>query len=1044
MLDRIIKFSLENKLIVILFTIGLIAWGGYSLSRLPIDALPDITDNQIQIITTSPMLSTGEVEQLITFPIENSLATIPSVQEIRSVSSFGLSLVTIVFKEHVDIYWARQQVQERIAEAEEQIPDDLGKPSMAPVTTGLGEIYQYTLKIQEGFEKKYDAMDLRTIQDWIVRRQLLGTDGVADISSFGGYLKQYEVSYDPSVLISANVTIRELFDAINKNNQNSGGSYIEKGQNAYFIRTEGRVKSLDDIRNLVVKVNPSGIPVLIRDIAKVQWGHAARFGAMTRNAKGEVVGGLVLMLKGGNSNQIIENVKNKILQIERMLPDGITVEPFLDRSELVARTIRTVTRNLSEGALIVVFILVIFLGNLRSGLLVVSLIPLSMLFAFGLMNIFGVTGNLMSLGAIDFGLIVDGAVFIVESIVHGIMMNKDPLKAGTRLTRSQMDEQVYFSSSKIMHSAAYGQVIILIVYLPVLMLTGIEGKMFRPMAETVSFAILGAMILSLTYLPVMAALFLSRKLKNKRNFSDRLLEFMRKLYRPVINFSLQWKWTIVGVTAILFVVAAVLFSRMGAEFIPQLDEGDFAVEMRLMPGSSLTETIRTSEKAANILLSQFPEVKEVIGKIGSSEIRTDPMPVEAGDLIVVLKKKSEWETAKNRDDLADAMSKSLSVLPGITFSFQQPIQMRFNELMTGAKQDVVLKIYGDNLDTLTDLADKAGDIIQTVGGTRDKYVEQITGLPQIAIRFNFSQIAKYGLNVRDVNDVVQTAFAGKTAGSVFENERKFDLVLRMDSSFRKSLTNFSNVYIPVQNGRQIPLHEVASISIQDGPIQIQREETRRRVVVSFNVRERDVQSTVDEIRKKMEEQLTLPSGYNITYGGQFENLVHAKERLSVAVPVALLLIFILLFFAFGSVKQSILIFTAIPLAAIGGVFSLWIRDMHFSISAGVGFIALFGVAVLNGIVLVNEFSQLKKKGISDIRQRVLKGTDIRLRAVLITATAASLGFLPMAISTSAGAEVQRPLATVVIGGLIISTLLTLVVLPVLYILFENISLKRKK
>lgn len=1041
MLNRIIRFSIQNKLIIALFTLGLIIWGVYSLSKLPIDAVPDITNNQVQVITTSPSLAAQEVEQFITYPVEISMATIPDVKEIRSISRFGLSVVTIVFKDSRDIYWARQQVQERLSDAKEQIPNGAGVPKMAPVTTGLGEIYQYVVRPQKGYEDKYNIRQLRTIEDWIVRRQLLGTPGVADVSSFGGYLKQYEIAIDPQKLRAANLTIADIFTALKKNNQNTGGAYIEKGPSAYFIRTEGLIGSLGDIGKTVIKVNPSGIPVLIRDVATVRFGHAVRYGAMTRNGNGEVVGGIVLMLKGANSNQVIKNVKQRVAQIQKSLPEGVVVEPFLDRSTLVGRAIHTVARNLIEGALIVILVLVLFLGNMRSGLLVASVIPLAMLFALGMMDVFGVSGNLMSLGALDFGLIVDGAVIIVESVMHRILLSKHHHTGVEKLNQAQMNEQVYESAGKMMSSAAFGQIVILIVYIPILVLTGIEGKMFRPMAQTVAFAILGALILSLTYVPMMAAIILPKKTTHKRNFSDRLIDGLQRIYSPVIQWALRRKWTVIGLALGALVVALFVFSRMGGEFIPQLDEGDFAVEMRLLPGSSLSQTIKTSNEAARILRRKFPEVKEVVAKIGSSEIPTDPMPVEACDLMIMLKDKSKWVTAHDREALADTMSKALSVLPGVSFSFQQPIQMRFNELMTGAKQDVVIKIYGDELDTLSSLAEKTGDIVRKVDGAADVYVEQITGLPQIVVHFNRDQIAKYGLNIEDLNNTVQTAFAGTSAGLVFEGEKRFDLVVRLDSAYRKSLVNFDDIYVSLPAGGQIPLSQVATISIKDGPNQIQRDETRRRIMVGFNVRNRDVQSIVKEIQQKIDKQIKLPAGYTVTYGGQFENLVHAKQRLSMAVPAALLLIFILLFFAFGSLKQGLLIFSAIPLAAIGGVISLWIRGMPFSISAGVGFIALFGVAVLNGIVLISEFNQLKKEGVDDVYDRVLRGSSTRLRPVLMTATVASLGFLPMAISTTAGGEVQRPLATVVIGGLITSTLLTLVVLPVLYVLFEKIRLK---
>jgi cobalt-zinc-cadmium resistance protein CzcA len=1016
--------------------LGLIAWGSYSLTQLNVNAVPDITDNQVQVITITPALAAQEVEQLITFPVEMTMASIPDIDEIRSFSRFGLSVVTVVFKEKTDIYWARQQISERLGEAEKQIPEGIGTPEMGPVTTGLGEIYQYVVHAEEGYEDQYSAMDLRTIQDWIIRRQLMGTPGVADVSSFGGYLKQYEVAIKPELLRSMDLTISDIFTALKQNNQNTGGAYIDKRPNAYFIRSEGMVSNLNDINNIVVKTVDDGTPVLIRDVAKVQFGHAVRYGASTRGGK-EVVSGIVMMLKGENSAKVIKNVKERIEQIEKTLPEGVVIEPFLDRTNLVNRAIGTVTKNLTEGALIVVFVLVLLLGNFRAGFIVASVIPLSMLFAFSMMNLFGVSANLMSLGAIDFGLIVDGAVIIVEGVVQRIVMSKNIYGGAGILSKEQMDVQVHEASRRMMNSAVFGQIVILIVYLPILALVGIEGKMFGPMAQTVSFAILGALILSLTYVPVMSFLFLSRKTEHKANISDKIINYIRRLYDPLIHFALRKKATVLLSALFLFVLSLVVFSNMGGEFIPTLEEGDFAVETRVMKGSSLFETIEASHKGSAILLENFPEVKNVVGKIGSGEIPTDPMPIEACDLMIILKDKKEWTSGKTREELANKMSEALSVIPGVSFGFQQPIQMRFNELMTGARQDVVLKIYGEDLDALSEQAVKVGSIVNTVKGTSDLYVEEVTGLPQIMVKFDRDAIAKFGLNISGINRIIQTAFAGVSAGLVFEGERRFDLVVRLDKSSRKGLDDVANLFINTPSGNQVLLDQVAEISFKEGPNQIQRDDTKRRITIGFNVRDRDVESIVTEIKQKIEERVKLPVGYYITYGGQFENLVRAKKRLSAAVPVALALIFMMLFFAFKSAKQGLLIFTAIPLSAIGGIFALYIRGMPFSISAGVGFIALFGVSVLNGIVLINEFNLLKKDGISDLHERVLKGTSVRLRPVILTAAVASFGFLPMALSTSPGAEVQKPLATVVIGGLITATLLTLVVLPILYILFER-------
>ena len=883
-------------------------------------------------------------------------------------------------------------------------------------------------------------MELRTIQDWIVRRQLLGTEGVADISSFGGYLKQYEIALSPDKLRSMNISISEVFIALQKNNQNTGGAYIDKKPNAYFIRSEGLIGSIEDIEKIVVKTNPNGIPVLMRNVATINYGHATRYGAMTRNTEGEVVGGIVLMLKGANSSKVIGNVKKRIAQIEKTLPEGVEIEPFLDRTKLVNNAIGTVTKNLAEGALIVIFVLVLLLGNFRAGLVVASVIPLAMLFAISLMNLFGVSGNLMSLGAIDFGLIVDGAVIIVEATLHHITGRRLFEKFGSKkLTQNQMDDEVYESASKIRNSAAFGEIIILIVYLPILALVGVEGKMFRPMAQTVSFAILGAFILSLTYVPMISSLFLSKNTQHKRNVSDRIMDFFQRIYTPLILGALKRKVTILISAILLFTLSLVVFMNMGGEFIPTLDEGDFAVETRVLTGSSISQTIEAATRAAKIIRAKFPEVKEVIGKIGSSEIPTDPMPVEACDLMIILKDKSEWTSASSRDELAEKMSKELEDIPGVTFSFQQPIQMRFNELMTGAKQDVVIKIYGEDLEMLTLYANKIGKLSSTVKGAQDIYIEQATGQEQIVIKFDRDKIAQFGLNIEDVNQVIKTGFAGESAGLVYEGEKRFDLVVRLDKENRQNIDDINNLFVIAPNGNKVPVSQLADVEFKISPNQIQRDDAKRRITVGFNVRGRDVESVVKEMQAKVEKEIKFSAGYYPTFGGTFKNLIEARQRLSIAVPVALLLIFMLLFFTFKSFKQSLLIFTAIPLSAIGGVFALWLRGMPFSISAGVGFIALFGVAVLNGIVLIGEFNSLKKEGMIDLKEIILKGTSTRLRPVIMTALVASLGFLPMALSHGSGAEVQKPLATVVIGGLLTATLLTLLVLPILYFFFERIG-----
>lgn len=1030
MLDSIIKFSIKNKLVIGIMTLLLILWGSWSATKLPIDAVPDITNNQVQIITVCPTLAAQEVEQLVTFPIEQSIANLPDLEETRSISRFGLSVITVVFDDNVDIYFARQLVNEKLKEAEEKIPKGIGTPELAPVSTGLGEVYQYIIHPKKGSEHKYNAKDLRTMQDWIVARQLNGTKGIAEVNSFGGELKQYEVAVNPNRLKAMGVSVTDIFNALEKNNQNTGGAYIDKKPNAYFIRGIGLVTSLEDVKNIAVKNTNGSIPIFIKDVAEVRFGNAVRYGALTYNGEVDAVGGVVMMLKGENSNEVVKRIKEKLPVIQKSLPDDIVIEPYLDRTDLVGRAISTVEKNLIEGALIVIFVLVLFLGNLRAGLIVASAIPLSMLFALGMMNVFGVSANLMSLGAIDFGLIVDGAVIIVEATLHHLGLRKSMNK----LTQQEMDNEVFVSASKIRNSAAFGEIIILIVYIPILTLVGVEGKMFTPMAKTVGFAILGAFILSLTYIPMMCALFLSKKVSHKETISDKMMNYLQSIYQPLLQKAVKIKYWIVASTALLFAFSLLLFKNLGGEFIPQLQEGDFAFHCILPQGSSLSQSIETSMQASRII-KEFDEVKMVVGKTGAAEVPTDPMPPEATDLMVILKPKKEWKEQKSYNQLADEINEALEVIPGVFFEKNQPIQMRFNELMTGIRQDVAVKIFGENLDSLAIYADKVSKVIQTVNGATSPQVERVSRLPLINVEYDRTRLANYGINVEDVNNVVSTAFAGKSAGQVFENERRFDLVVRLDSTYRTDIDDVSNLMIPTNTGNQIPLSQVANISYKLGPAQISREASKRRIVIGFNVSGRDVQSVVEDIQQKLSEQIKLPTGYYFTYGGQFENLQKASKRLMIAVPISLFLIFSLLYFTFRSVKQASLIFTAIPMSAIGGVFALLLRGMPFSISAGIGFIALFGVAVLNGIVLIGTFNQLEKEGVKDVFKRVIEGTKIRLRPVLMTATVASLGFLPMALSSSAGAEVQKPLATVVIGGLVTATFLTLFVLPLLYLLF---------
>lgn len=1036
MLNKIIEFSIKNKLLVGLFTIMLIIYGAFELRKLPIDAVPDITNNQVQVITIAPSYGATDIERLVTFPVEQANSNISGLKEIRSYSRFGLSLVTIVFNDDVDIYWARQQVAERLQLVQAEIPNGIGTPSMGPISTGLGEIYQYVVRPKKGYEHKYSITELRTIQDWIIRRQLLGVKGVAEVSSFGGKLKQYEVAVNPNKLQSYGVTINDVFKALETNNQNTGGGYIEKSAGVLYIRSEGLITNAEEIGNINIKNTKSNTPLLIKNVAEVKIGHATRYGALTYNDEGEVSGAIVMMLKGGNSNVVIKDIKAKIETIQKALPEGVVIEPFLDRTKMVDNAINTVKNNLLEGALIVVFVLVLFLGNIRAGFLVASVIPLSMLFAVIMMNIFGVSGNLMSLGALDFGLIVDGAVIIVEAVMHQLI-HSGKYPGLNKLSKKQMDTEVKSASSKMMNSAVFGQIIILIVYLPILTLEGIEGKMFKPMAQTVAFALIGAFILSLTYIPMMSSIFLSRKTVHKENFSDRMMNAIGGFYRKALLKLLTIPKIVIGTTIILFIMAIFTLTRMGGEFIPSIEEGDYAVETRVLAGSNLNTTIENTQKVVHILKTRFPEVEKVVTKIGSSEIPVEPLPMDMGDMIITLKDKKEWTSAKTFDELSAKMTEAAKEVPGVTTSFQFPVQMRFNELMTGARQDVVCKIFGEDLDTLSHYAKQLGNIVGTVQGAADLYVETISGIPQIVIEYNRPLVAQFGLSIEEINDIVNAAFAGKSSGLVFEGEKRFSLVVRLDQDNRKDLVDVQNLLIPTPSGTSVPLYQLAKVDLKDSPNQIQREDAKRRILVGFNVKDRDVATIVDELRTKVDAQLKLPAGYIVTYGGAFENLNAAKDRLMIAVPVSLGLIFILLYFAFNSIKQGLLIYTAIPLSAIGGIFFLALRDMPFSISAGVGFIALFGIAVLNGIVLVAEFNRLKSSGETDMKEIVLKGTASRLRPVLMTAAVASLGFLPMAISSGAGGEVQRPLATVVIGGLLIATLLTLFVLPILYMIFEK-------
>ena len=1062
MFQKLITYSIRHKLVIGVLSIALTIWGVWSLVHLPFDSTPDITDNQVQVITQAPSLGAQEVEQYVTTPVEMALANIPRIQERRSISRSGLSVITLVFDDAADIYWARSQVSQVVEQLEKELPKNT-ETEMGPIATGLGEIYHYTIRAKEGYEHKYSLTQLRTMQDWIVRKQLSGTPGVAEVSGWGGYVKQYEVAINTDQLNASGVSVSEVFDALQRNNANTGGSYIEENSNQYYIRGIGVVKNLEDVANITVKT-VDGTPVKVGDVAKVQLGHATRFGAVTRNGEGEVVAGIAIMLKGENFQKVSKNVKERINQIQKSLPEGVIIEPFIDRTNLVDRVEGTIARNLIEGGLIVIFVLVIFLGNWRAGLVVASVIPLSMLFAFGMMKTFGIDGNLMSLGAIDFGMIVDSAIIIVEAVVTHINtghFSQPEVRAAYlaqcqnggaatpfALTQKQMDEEVHFSASRIRQSAAFGEIIIMIVYIPLMTLVGIEGKMFRPMALTVFFAILGAFILSLTYVPMASSLMLSRKVHTRKTFSDRVIEKLLAWYRPVLDWVLARNKDVITGAVALFCVSVVGFKFLGGEFIPSLEEGDFAVEMSMSQGTSLSQMVESCTKAEKLLKKEYPEIKQVVSRIGSAEIPTDPMPVERADIMIALKPKAEWTSARTTPELMEKMEETLSAIPGLEAEISQPIQMRNNELLTGIKQDVAIKIFGDDLDVLTQQAGKVMKMIEDVPGVSGIFVEEVAGLPQIQVKYNHEKMAAYGVSVDDISEILETTFAGAVAGSLYEGDKKFDIVLRMDPSLR-NVESLEQLSIPLKDGTDIPLSQVADIDYSPAPAQVSHEDGARRIFVGFNVKGRDVQSTVEDIQEILDEKLKLPDGYYYNYGGEFENLQSATNRLMVVIPIALVIILLLLYATVKNVRESLFVFSAIPLAAIGGVWALWLRGMPFSISAGVGFIALFGVAVLNGIVLIGQMNQMQREektadklsasiGVTElIHHRIIESCMVRLRPVLMTALVASMGFLPMALSQGDGAEVQRPLATVVIGGLITSTLLTLLVLPAIYKTFTK-------
>ena len=1024
MINALIRFSVANRLIVLLL-VGIMAAGGaYSLINLPIDAVPDVTNVQVQVLTAAPSLAPLEIERQVTFPVETAMSGLPDVEEIRSVSKFGLSAVTIVFDESVDTYFARQLVLERLAQAREQIPENIGSPEMGPISTGLGEIYQYELVSKND---SYDAKALRTVQDWNVRRQLLGVPGATEVNSFGGFEKQYQVRLSPEKLQSYKLSLRDIYEAVSRNNANIGGAYIEKGAEQYLLRGIGLVEKSEDVANIVVKTGAEGVPIYVKDVGEVVEGSTVRQGAVTADGKGEIVAGIVLMLKGANSRTVVNSIKERVEQVKKSLPAGVKLVPFYDRTELIDRAIATVEKNLIEGAILVIVVLMLLLGNWRGALLVATIIPLSMLFAAILMRVFNVSGNLMSLGALDFGLIVDGAVVMVENTI------RRRAEAHKHNSREPATRTILESCLEVARPVVFAVAIIAIVYLPILSLRGIEGKMFVPMALTVIFALLGSLILSLTYVPAMMTLILRGKVSEKESF---LIRWAKKIYLPALVFVASWRAQTLAIAVALVCISGAIFPYLGSEFIPRLDEGDLAMQIQRLPSISLEESIRTATEVEKVLM-EFPEVKTVISKTGRAEVATDPMSVDFSDLYVALKPHDEWTTTKDKTELIEKMSKALEErVPSVIVSFSQPIELRVAELISGVRSDVAIKLYGDDLDVLKEKGDEIVRAVQTVSGAEDVKAEATSGLPQLQIKPDRAAIARYGLNVEDVNDMVEAVVAGKEAGQVYEGEQRFNLVIRLNEDSGKNVDTIKNLLLTAPNGSRVPLSQVADIKLVEGAAQISREDTRRRIGVELNVRGRDIGSFVTEAQAKIEKEVSLPPGYYLKWGGTFENLQRASERLLIVVPIALFLIFVLLYTTFNSIKQALLIYTGIPFAIVGGIIALALRGMPFSISAGVGFIALFGVAVLNGVVMVSFINHLRDEGMT-VFDAVREGAMTRLRPVLMTALVASLGFIPMALARSAGAEVQRPLATVVIGGLITSTLLTLLILPTLYSWFER-------
>ncbi len=1012
MIDRIIEFSLKQRLLVIAMTLLIAALGIYSLNDIPIDALPDVTNIQVQVIAEAPGLSPVETERLVTSPIEIAMNGLPQLTEVRSISKFGLAVVTVVFEDGVDIYFARQLVLERLQSASESLPPSVPQPAMGPITTGMGEIYQYFLE-----SDSLDLIDLRTVQDWIVKPQLRTVPGVTEVNSFGGLVKQYQVLVDPQKLLSYDLSLEDVFEAVEKNNSVVGGGYLEHASEQYIVRGIGLVQNEHDLEDIIVK-SEQGSPVYLRNVAKIAIGPEARQGAVVMQGRGEVSAAIVMMLKGENSQKVIERVKAKVEEINKTLPRHVKIHPYYDQTDLVSKTIATVRTNLMEGGLLVLAILLIFLGDMRAVFIVALTIPLSMLFAFIGMEWLGLAANLMSLGAIDFGMIVDGSVVMVENFVRNLT-HKDPERTTTQIIEG--------AAKEVGRPILFGILIIIAVYLPILTLQGIEGKMFKPMALTVGFALIGSLLFTLTLIPVLSSLFLKERKTHKE---PRLIHWLRGYYTPLLEKALSHKLITFSIAGVLFISSLALVPFLGTEFIPELDEGSILIQPIRMPSVSLTESI-AMEKQVQQILMQFPEVEFVVGRLGRPDIATDPMGINLSDIYVTLKPKDEWKTADTKEELVEKMVEELKHVPGINYNITQPIAMRVDELVSGVKSDIAIKLFGDDMQLLHQKADEIADVIRSVPGAADVSTEQVSGQTYLNIYIDRDAIARYGLNVSDVQRVIEIAIGGKVATEVFEGQKRFDVLVRYPESKRGDIEAIENSLVNLPSGGTIPLSQVARIVAEEGPVQVSREYGQRRIVVECNVRGTDIGSFVAEAQKRIETSMSLPPGYYITWGGQFENQQRAMQRLMVVLPLSIFIIFVLLFTTFGNLRHSLLILLNLPFALSGGIFALFLRDLHLSVSASIGFIALFGVAVLNGVVLISYINQMLREG-HDLTFAIVKGASDRLRPVLMTALVASFGFIPMALSQGTGAEVQRPLATVVIGGLISSTLLTLFVLPTLY------------